>query len=112
MYRLELKTFLDCRCTPSIRAGVAEWLSRWPRDPSLHKRGPVPKRQASQWALCSQGFESLSRRHFFLEPIELILEKSQFKAFLEGLQQLTEFDCNFLLVKNGSIILEKTKKCK
>jgi hypothetical protein len=27
------------------------------------------------------------------------LEKSQFKAFLEGLQQLSEFYCNFLPVK-------------
>jgi hypothetical protein len=40
---------------------VAEWLSRWPRDPTLHRSG-----QASQWAFGSQGFESLPRRHFAL----------------------------------------------
>ncbi len=27
------------------------------------QEGPVTNRQASQWASCSQGFESLPRRH-------------------------------------------------
>jgi hypothetical protein len=33
------ETFLATKSNPSIQAGVAEWLSRWPRDPSLHKKG-------------------------------------------------------------------------
>jgi hypothetical protein len=37
MRLLELKTFLDCKSNPSIQAGVAEWLSRQPRD--LTKEG-------------------------------------------------------------------------
>src|SRR3972149_3606190 len=59
-----LKTFLECRRNPSIRAGVAEWLSRWPRDPRLHKQGLCQNGQASQWAFGSHGFKSLPRRHF------------------------------------------------
>ena len=41
-------------------AGVAEWLTRQPRD--LTKKRAKPKRQDSWWASCSQGFESLPRR--------------------------------------------------
>ncbi len=113
-HRLELKTFLDCRCTPSIRAGVAEWLTRWPRDPSLHKRGPVPRRQASQWALCSQGFESLPRRHFtvwshfsgyfgrtkgtFLRVLRRFWQKESICSFYENSPRRNDFCECFLLV--------------
>jgi hypothetical protein len=58
-----LKTFLES-ATTSIQAGVAEWLSRWPRDPTGIEKGPLPKRQGSQWAFGSQGFKSLPRRCF------------------------------------------------
>jgi hypothetical protein len=64
-----LEMFLDPWRIRSIRAGVAERLTRWPssqstcedqyRDPKLHGSG-----QASQWAFGSQGFESLPRRSF------------------------------------------------
>ena len=42
-------------------AGVAEWLSRQPRDQMMGSQ--IRKRQDSWWASCSQGFESLPRRH-------------------------------------------------
>jgi hypothetical protein len=60
---LNTETFLATRSNPYCQAGVAEWLSRWPRDPNLHIKRAVPNGQASQWASCSQGFESLPRRH-------------------------------------------------
>jgi hypothetical protein len=41
---------------------VAEWLSRQPRD-QTKERAKARKGQDSWWASCSQGFESLPRRH-------------------------------------------------
>jgi hypothetical protein len=39
--------FLDSGTNPSIQAGVAEWLSRWPRDPHRHKQGHAKDKPAS-----------------------------------------------------------------
>ena len=39
--------FLESGTNPSIQAGVAEWLSRWPRDPHKHKQGHAKDKPAS-----------------------------------------------------------------
>jgi hypothetical protein len=76
LMRLGTEDILDSGAIVYFEAGVAEWLSRWPRDPKFAQRGPVPKhRQASQWALCPQGFESLPRRQFLKRDFTLILAK-------------------------------------
>ena len=62
-----LKTLLEGNAESSGGAGVAEWLSRQPRDQT--KEGKSQKWQDSWWASCSQGFESLPRRHIILALI-------------------------------------------
>ena len=56
-----LKTLLAENSNLLAGAGVAEWLSRQPRDQTMGHQ--IKNWQDSWWASCSQGFESLPRRH-------------------------------------------------
>ena len=81
---LLLKTLLEGTANHMAGAGVAEWLSRQPRDQT--KEGKSQKWQDSWWASCSQGFESLPRRHIILALISsefasLLVNSSKINCF-------------------------------
>jgi hypothetical protein len=55
LLRKPLKMFLESATTHSIQAGVAEWLSRWPRDPTGIERGLCQKDKAASGPLARRG---------------------------------------------------------
>lgn len=70
MRALRTETFLAPNSNPTTRAGVAEWLSRWPRDPKLHNG------QASQWALARRGSNPFPGAIWVLEAEIILFENT------------------------------------